>query len=105
MEAYTERHMTPTPPDKRPAPLGAAAYQPLHLYLKGRFADTVVLTFAQIEDLIGVALPDGARLEREWWADADAAGTPSVQARSWVQAHRTATPNLGACNVTFVRGS
>jgi len=79
-------------------------FQPLHVYLKGRFADNVVLTFAQIEDLLGHALPIPASAEQDWWANADASGASSTQARAWVQAHRTATPNLRARTVSFVRG-
>lgn len=80
-------------------------YLSLHKYLDRRFADTVVLTFAQIEDLLGFALPDPARAHQEWWANADATSTPSAQARSWTQASRTATPNLLAQTVVFERAT
>jgi hypothetical protein len=79
-------------------------FKPLHAYLKGRYADNVVLTFTQIEDLLGHALPAPARSDEDWWANADASGEPSAQARSWVQADRTATPHLSARTVSFVRG-
>jgi hypothetical protein len=84
-----------------------AEYLPLHKYLDGRYADTVVLTMAEIEDLIGTTLPDAARGELTWWAnaDADAEGTPSPQARSWTRANRTAKPNLKAQIVVFERTS
>jgi hypothetical protein len=82
---------------------GPAKYRPLHKYLDDRYADTVVLTFAQIEDLLGSLLPDIARLRREWWANADEDHTPSAQARSWTEASRTATPNLLAQVVVFER--
>ena len=78
-------------------------YLSLHKYLDMRFADTVVLTFSQIEDLLGFALPESARRESAWWADGDADDTPSAQACSWTQAHRTATPNLLAHTVSFAR--
>ena len=77
-----------------------AEYQGLHKYLRDRFADTVVLTFAEIEDLLGAALPEEARRHAEWWTDA---GGDSVQAQAWIQAHRTAAPNLLASAVTFGR--
>jgi hypothetical protein len=35
--------------------------------LENRYANTVVLTFAEIEDLPGFRLPDLARLHQEWW--------------------------------------
>ena len=80
-----------------------AAYQGLHRYLRDRFADTVVLTFEQIEDLLGHPLPDAARRQAEWWADGDAAGVRSAQAESWMQADRTATPRVPAGMVAFNR--
>jgi hypothetical protein len=80
-----------------------AEYMSLHKYLENRYADTVVLTFSQIEDLLGFALPESAHREPGWWADADADDIPSAQARSWTQAHRSATPNLPAHTVSFER--
>jgi hypothetical protein len=82
-----------------------AEYLPLHKYLDGRYADTVVLTFAEIEDLLGIALPDLARAEAGWWANGDTDGTPSPQARSWTRANRSAKPNLRAKIVAFDRTS
>ena len=81
-----------------------AQYRPLHKYLADRYADTVVLTFSEIEDLLGFTLPDLARLQQEWWTKGDADSAPSAQSRSWTQASRTATPNLSAQTVVFVRG-
>lgn len=82
-----------------------AEYLPLHKYLDDRFANTVVLTFAEIEDLLGFALPDLARLQLEWWANAEADVTPSAQSNSWIQASRTAKANLLAKIVVFDRAS
>lgn len=86
-------------------PTGAAAseYAALHKFLKTRFADSVVLTFGQIEDLLGFALPDVARHQPEWWAGADLSMPVSSQARSWIGADRTARPNLLAGTVRFDR--
>jgi hypothetical protein len=78
-------------------------YRPLHKYLDGRYADTVVLRFAEIEDLIGFALPDLARLRQDWWENADGDGEPSTQSRSWIRASRTAKVNLVAQTVVFER--
>ena len=39
--------------------------------LVNRYANTVVLTFAEIEDLLGFTLPDPARLHSEWWTSPD----------------------------------
>ena len=80
-----------------------AEYRSLYKYLDNRFADTVVLTFSQIEDLLGFTLPELAHLQRDWWASAAADSTPSPQSRSWTEASRTATPNLVARSVVFER--
>jgi hypothetical protein len=83
----------------------AGKYRLLYEYLEHRYANTVVLTFGQIEDLLGFTLPDPARTHREWWTTAD---TPTAEARcsdAWTLAHRTATPNLMAQTVAFERVS
>ena len=80
-------------------------YQSLYRYLENRFADTVVLTFEQVESLLGFTLPDLARLRPDWWANPEADAAPSSQSRSWIEASRTATPNLRAQSVTFERVS
>ena len=58
-------------------------YKSLYQYLENRYANTVVLTFAQIEDLLGFTLPDSARAHREWWANKDPNDTPAPHSRSW----------------------
>jgi hypothetical protein len=92
----------PTPPDGRSGSGVSLEYRPLFKYLDTRFADTVVLTFAQIEDLIGLDLPRGAYTEPGWWA-VGTAGMASPQSAAWTQAHRSATVNLAARTVTFDR--
>lgn len=80
-----------------------APYAALHAYLKGRYADTVVLTFGEIEDLLGFALPERARADADWWSnDDDDVSSPS---RVWTRASRRATPNLFARTVAFERVS
>jgi len=79
---------------------GPAEYLPLHTYLRDRYANTVVLTFMEIEDLLGFSLPAVARLQPEWWADG---GTPSAQSRTWSQARRTVTANLRSQTAVFER--
>jgi hypothetical protein len=77
------------------------AYRALHKYLVDRYAGVVVLTFAEVQDLIGAPLPDAARLESEWWADVRADGTSSDQSTAWTSAKRSATANVIAQKVTF----
>ena len=68
-------------------------YEPVCRYVENRYADTVVLTFAEVEDLLGFSLPDLARVQLEWWAS------------SLPVASRTVTPNLAAEIVAFERTS
>ena len=79
-----------------------APYSGLYAYLAGRYADTVVLTFAEIEDLMGAPLPAPARARPEWWAN-DAEGKLQPHSQAWLHAHRTVTANLFAGTAVFVR--
>ena len=79
-------------------------YLLLYKYLANRYANTVVLTFGQIEDLLGFALPDPARLDQEWWTSPDHADQLGYS-DSWILASRTARPNLSAQTVVFERAS
>lgn len=79
-------------------------YAALYKYLENRYANVVVLTFGQIEDLIGFSLPELARTQREWWTATDAATDESQpSASAWASTGRTVTPNLLARTVLFER--
>ena len=88
-------------PAARPRPRVRDGYLPLYTYLEHRYASTVVLTFEQMEALLGFALPEAARREPAWWTAVAANGAPDGNA--WTVARRTATPNLPAKNVRFER--
>lgn len=75
-------------------------YQRLREYLQERYANRVVLTFAEIEDLLGFPLPEHARVDQAWWGGG---ARPSTQSDAWTVAGRTATVNLLAQNVVFER--
>jgi hypothetical protein len=75
-------------------------YRGLYAYLEHRYATVVVLTFEQIEALLGCTLPTAARTEREWWTTTGETQGHSV---AWTEAGRTAAPSLGAGIVTFER--
>ena len=78
-------------------------YLPFFEYLENRYANTVVLTFAQIEDLLGSALPAQAHSDQKWWTDAEVdVGDPRCS-DCWLLAHRSAAPNLPARTVRFAR--
>ena len=84
-------------------PVISGQYLSLHLYLLDRYADRVVLTFSEIEDLLGFSLPNRARLDPAWWAVSDSSIPGPQRSDSWVLANRTATPNLLARSVLFER--
>ena len=96
------RPETRAEPARKPGRAMSGKYLLLHKYLDDRFANTVVLTFDEIEDLLGFTLPDSARLQKEWWTSADANTAPS-HADSWILARRTAKPNMQAQTVEFER--
>ncbi|HUK35695.1 MAG TPA: hypothetical protein VLV86_17375 [Vicinamibacterales bacterium] len=79
-------------------------YHLLHVYLRDRFANRVVLTFAEVEDLLGFHLPEAARVDRLWWQPA-APGVPSPQSDAWLLANRTASVSLAAQRVVFDRNA
>jgi hypothetical protein len=92
-------------PAKPPGRAMSGQYRLLYKYLENRYATTVVLTFGEIEDLLGFTLPEEARLSRKWWTDAETNGAGSSYADSWVLASRTAMPNMLAQTVVFERTS
>ena len=65
-----DAYVTVAQPAKAPGRVMSGQYLLLYKYLENRYANTVVLTFAEIEDLLGFALPDQARLQQEWWTNA-----------------------------------
>ena len=82
------------------APHVPREYRALYTYLEHRYASVVVLTFEQIEALLGFALPRPARTEREWWTEIV---DTQRHCSAWTEAGRTAAPNLAAGIITFER--
>jgi hypothetical protein len=92
-------------PEVRPQPVISGKYRSLYEHLQNRYADTVVLTFSQIESLLGFALPDQARLSQQWWTNPQVTAAEPQHSDSWVLARRVARPNLHAQTVAFERAS
>ena len=78
-------------------------YRSLYQYLEHRYANTVVLTFTQIEDLLGFALPERARTDQQWWTAANTGTAEPRYSDAWTLTRRTARPNLLAKNDFFER--
>jgi hypothetical protein len=103
-QAQRDRLAVPRPaPTPRPLGRVSGKYKSLYEYLENRYADVVVLTFSQIEDLLGFALPDLARSQSDWWTRAGEQAEKSPCSDAWVLAGRTAAPNLTARTVAFER--
>lgn len=98
--AAPERRTCDVPID-RPAPRVPSEYLSLYTYLDHRYATVVVLTFEQMEALLGFALPAPASTDRDWWTGA--AVRTDRHSDAWLGAGRTASPNLPARTVTFER--
>lgn len=74
-------------------------YFPLLVRLKGSGANEVVLSFAEVEALIGGPLPASARATRAWWSNRDS----GAQAAAWMQAGYRVTVDLASEQITFCK--
>lgn len=95
--ALSRRWRAATPRDQ---PHAIGRYLPLYQYLRERHANRVVLTFAEIESLVGFPLPAAARAEPGWWSGPDA-----VAGEAWGLADRSVVANLAAEVVVCERRS
>jgi len=91
-----------------PVPRHGAAFVPseysaFYAYLEHRYSTTVVLTFHDIEALLGFSLPNAARIDGAWWTGTVTGADRHAEA--WAAARRTARPNLAAQTVAFDRVS
>ncbi|MGE4055713.1 MAG: hypothetical protein AB7F99_13020 [Vicinamibacterales bacterium] len=89
--------------DKQRGGAMSGEYVALYDYLERRYAGTVVLTVTEIEDILGFALPDAARLDQRWWADPGQGTALAGCQDAWRLAGRMATPNLAAQTIVFER--
>ena len=80
-------------------------FEALYKYLHDRFADRIVLTFSEIEDLVGFRIPQAAREQEAWWVSADATAPRSAVADAWTLAGRTAVVNMVSQSVAFERAT
>lgn len=78
----------------------ASKYDRLRRHLNVRTAGSVVMSFREIETILGSKLPASARKYSAWWANEEGE-TSHVQARAWMDAGRRATVNLTAETVEF----
>lgn len=103
MWKWIERWEPKRPTDAVPEKAGHVPRElaALHHYLTNRYADIVVLTFDQIEGVLGFRLPDSARTQEEWWTGTSRDGDEPSCSDAWTLAGMTARPNLLAQTVVF----
>ncbi|HEY0570061.1 MAG TPA: hypothetical protein VGD16_00835 [Enterovirga sp.] len=76
-------------------------YEPLRDFLREQSADSLTLTFTQLDAL--VRLPASAKRYEFWWSNEDVKTTVHVQCKAWQDAGYEAEPNLRGKRVTFRR--
>jgi hypothetical protein len=75
------------------------AYAPLQRYLSTQADEQVTLTFSEVADLIGKALPTAAQ-HASWWSN----DPKRPEAKSWLDAgYHSAFLDSTAGSVTFIR--
>lgn len=77
-------------------------YEPLAVFLRRQRGTDVVLTFREIERIVGGILPK-ASARPEWWADGAQAVEP--QKRAWTSAGFSPQVDFRGERVTFIRQS
>lgn len=81
-----------------------AKYDPLQRFLRRqRASDEFVLTFADIERIIGAMLPKAVN-DPAWWSNGESVSGTGVQQRAWMEAGFHARLGPGE-TVTFSRFS
>ncbi|MEQ8753990.1 MAG: helix-turn-helix transcriptional regulator [Coleofasciculus sp. G1-WW12-02] len=74
-------------------------YQPLLEFLQQSNQEEVILTFAEIEELMNDTLPDSARKKRAWWSNRSKG---ALQASAWMEAgYRVEDVDFEQQRVTF----
>lgn len=75
-------------------------YEPLTRFLSGRRPGEVVLTFRELEAILGRSLPPSARKHQAWWANT----TSHSHAEAWLRLDwKTSKVDLPSERVTFAR--
>jgi hypothetical protein len=79
---------------------GGGKYAPLRRYLSRVDEESVTLSFARVEEILGARLPASATTHSAWWGNETK--RTHVQARAWMNAGwRVTRVNLERASVTF----
>jgi hypothetical protein len=77
-----------------------AKYDPLRRFLRRRRAGDVLLTFAEIEQILGAILPHAAS-DPEWWGNVATTARGRSQSYAWLEAGYRAQPCQPLTQVWF----
>jgi len=81
-----------------------AKYDPLKKFLLSQKSAEVALTFARIEKILDMSLPNSATEHREWWANQTNETHRHVHAKAWRDAgYETAQVDMTAKKLVFRR--
>lgn len=72
-------------------------YEPLYKFLKSESSNRIVMTFLEVEDVLGFSLPASASKYLAWWDGS----SQHTQAYAWSEAGFKAKPNLKEKKVEF----
>ena len=76
-------------------------YSPLRIFLENSENNTVVLTFQELETILGFSLPNSALVHRVWWTNEAIQSTRHTHCKEWIEAGwKVKNVNLGV-NVIF----
>ena len=92
-------HLSPHQTELRIRAANRGKYAPLHRRLAGLTGDVWRASFREIEDVLGFALPDSARLYPAWWSN----GSRHSHALAWVAAGFRARPQIPKEIIVFER--
>jgi hypothetical protein len=80
-------------------------YYPLQVYLENTNESSVVLTFQEIEEILGDSLPDSASTHNAWWANDT---KHHIHAKAWLEAGwlvKSPSETIRAQKVTFAKNA
>ena len=76
-------------------------YDPLTSHLAARKSNSISMSFSEIEQQLGFALPGSSRKHRAWWSNNP---SNSVMTKAWLAAgYKTAKVDLEAETLQFIR--
>jgi hypothetical protein len=80
-------------------------YSPLGIYLRNSKKENEILTFYEIEAILGFSLPHSAKIRRAWWGNENNKNTRHTHCREWMQSGwKVESVNLGI-NVRFKKNN